>query len=323
MAEETTVRFVLEEEGKGPSPGAPSALPRAGGGPSIPPARDDPIRESFRQERREAEKRQEKPTGLGRGLGGRLAGILEGAKERGLAAIGPSVGAGVAATTGSPTAGGIAGTMAGSAAGALGAMGPIGLAIGGIVLAGTALKESFQAMTKSIDGAVESVEKYSGAVAGAQAVAQVRELETRIERGRRLGGRLAGYVDIQSQVQRTLEEIRTEFISTLLPLVRNLLEVLNTGLQWWKKLWESLDRLRKNMADLGTRLVQQGNWIEKILGRMLTFLSKADNQAAKQENILEQQVDAWLETELVGGEPAGLERIERPPGIGIKLGGIE
>jgi hypothetical protein len=140
--------------------------------------------------------------------------------------VGPFAGAIGTRITGSATVGGFAGMGAQQGIGALAAVGPAGMAaaaaIGGLVIGATALKEVFDRLRSATEGAARSIESYSPDVAGAYAMQQVADIRMRLRRGQEIGPQLAGFVRAQTELRTTMEDLKTDLLGELTPLLTEL-----------------------------------------------------------------------------------------------------
>jgi hypothetical protein len=101
---------------------------------------------------------------------------------------------------------------------------PLGMLMVGAGEAG----KSLAGLMQSINKTAERYGEYSPEIASAQAMAEVRQTMGDIRRGQEMGGQLAAYVKAQSDLQQTLEDIKSKLLSAFLPLITQIVEVLNT-----------------------------------------------------------------------------------------------
>lgn len=108
--------------------------------------------------------------------------------------------------------------------------GALGIAVGVVVLGFMALEEALEEATELLDELSGSLVDISGPVAAAQARAEMRELAMLLRRDEVTGGSLADYLEAQSELNTTLEDIKTQIGSVLAPIgtliVRSLNEIL-------------------------------------------------------------------------------------------------
>lgn len=117
------------------------------------------------------------------------------------------------------TAGAIIGSFTGKAAGnALAGMGGTGLAISGASLGIVAVMESFRKLRESTDEAVKSLKGISGQVAGAEAYAQVANLQALLRQNNQIGAALAEHVRKQADISANMTDIQTGILDAFTPL---------------------------------------------------------------------------------------------------------
>jgi len=145
-------------------------------------------------------------------------------------AIGFRAGGAVARATGSPTMGGLASGGAQRGMGALASIGPAGVAaiatVGGIVLAGVALKETFDKLVSVTDSAAESIASVSPLVAGARAQAEVAQIQMQLRRAERIGPEMAAWTTARSQADIAIEDLKTAVVQDIAPTLTKIFELV-------------------------------------------------------------------------------------------------
>lgn len=163
---------------------------------------------------------------------------------RTLASFGAAIGTKV---TGSATIGGLAGVGAGSLAAGLSALGPVGMgvaaALAAVTVAGTALVESFKAVSRQADVLTTSIRDVSPDVMQAEAIADIRMLMLQMGRAQRLGPALAERVTAKSNLDIAIENLRTEFMEPLLPMITSITENITLLVQLYTFALENLKAL--------------------------------------------------------------------------------
>ncbi len=133
------------------------------------------------------------------------------------------VGTGVGVATGSPTLGLLAGAGTKAIASMAATGGPVGLAVAGIVIAGTALTETFRTLQRVADELTDELSQYVGVVAVAKAQSQVSRIQQDIQFGSEIGTELAELTAAETELSLAFRRLEVEFLKPLLPIMRDLL----------------------------------------------------------------------------------------------------
>jgi DNA-binding transcriptional regulator YiaG len=105
---------------------------------------------------------------------------------------------------------------------ALGAVAPPLLAIGAAAIAAGA---SLKAFDTALAPLVDRFSKYSAAITGAEAQADLRRELNDMRRAEQAGPRFAEYLNAQSQMSETWEDIKTTIMNSLAPIMTTLAEI--------------------------------------------------------------------------------------------------
>jgi hypothetical protein len=168
-----------------------------------------------------------------------------------------------------------AGAFTGPIAAIATAAGPVAVFAAVVGAAALAVK----GFTSVMDGEVNKLKGYSGPLAAATAMSDVRSQMSTIERGEKLGPQLARYEDLRSRWQERMSDLWTKILESLL----NLLE----------KLFPILERIIA-IAEIGPTFVE---WVQangEILIDILSFDVNERNRDMARANALATQIGAAL-----------------------------
>lgn len=140
--------------------------------------------------------------GSGGGMGGLAAGLMGGASG-----AGSSLMAGVSGL-----------------AGMLGKAGPLGLAVLGITETFKFLETTTYKLIDAFNHQISTFGKFSPAVQAALGTQQVKDVRADIRRANSSGQDLAGFVNAQSELNRTIEDIKIAFLKPFLKIVTKIME---------------------------------------------------------------------------------------------------
>lgn len=140
-------------------------------------------------------------------------------QQHGAKLVGNVVG-GIAGDTMGGEAGAFIGTMAGGQAGEmLAGMGAAGAALGIAGAAAVAAGIGLYKLRESADNAVKALKGISGQVAGAEAQAQVTQLQALLRQSNQIGGELAEHVKKQGEISADMIDIQTQLLDIFSPFI--------------------------------------------------------------------------------------------------------
>ncbi len=100
-------------------------------------------------------------------------------------------------------------------------------AVGLSVMAMGEMTKSFAGLMRALDQTAQRYGEYSPDIAQAQGLADIRQTIGDMERSQQIGPELAKYVDAQSQLQQTVEDVKVGLLEEFLPLVTGAVETVN------------------------------------------------------------------------------------------------
>ncbi len=112
------------------------------------------------------------------------------------------------------------------AAGAAGGPAGIAIATAAIAIAGAAVvgTKALMSFARGVDATAEKLGQFNGQIAGAQGMAQARQIVGDVGRGELLSKELSNFVDAQSKLSNTAQDALAELLRPLIPLVTIIVE---------------------------------------------------------------------------------------------------
>lgn len=200
--------------------------------------------------------------------------VLDDASSRVGSAVSSAFGASVGSATGSGTIGGIAGVGAGVIAGAAGksilALGPLAAPIVGLGVAAIGTVEALKTLTRVANDAVSSLHEISGVVNLAEGMREVKRIEMLLERDKRIGGASAGLINAKTDVEMSLENIKTSIARIVIPIMEAIYKAIAQILKSTEPIFMLIAELgpvfAKFMGDISTALGMLLNVIDSLVG---------------------------------------------------------
>jgi len=122
--------------------------------------------------------------------------------------------------------------------------------------------DAIQLATNNLEAMAEALAPYSGDVAVAFADRKVSRLETELYRDERIGPGLAEFVEVNTEIQESIEKIKIAFIELALPILTDILEGISFIVKGWADLAEMGGQLKdyasQKIQDLENFLVKAG-----------------------------------------------------------------
>lgn len=135
--------------------------------------------------------------------------------------------AGGEAAAGAAVAGGESAAGAAAAAGGLAtAAGAAAAALAPVAVAAVAVAIGMKAIDSVVSPLVQKYGEYNAQIARAQAMAEVRQTYGDIRRANENAPELAQYVELQSRMEQSFEDVKVALISRLLPIANSIMEIV-------------------------------------------------------------------------------------------------
>lgn len=246
MADEAVVRIVMQSDGHqqpaqpaGASAPAPPTQSQLAAPKSVQPF--DPEEEAHKRYEREQHKAQVdeayKEMYGEEDKAPSLFGSVLGVAKQMRGTIGGQFGTAAGAMLDVASAVGNAGSTTGAAEGA-GAAGAAGGAAGGaaVAAAAAAVVVAFVALNRATDEMVKKFEGYSAVLSSATAQADARSQLGDLRRAQEIGPKLAQFVDAQSKMEQSWEDIKVSIMQVVVPILTNIYEVLQPGIEMWSEI---------------------------------------------------------------------------------------
>ena len=116
-----------------------------------------------------------------------------------------------------------------------------GINIGFLDDAFASLADTVTSVTSSLSSLSETAAQFNGELAMTQGQNEIREINTQIDRARRVGPDLARFSSAQSRADAALEEIKTILMENFLPSIASLAEFAAEILQIISAIWKAAD----------------------------------------------------------------------------------
>ncbi len=130
--------------------------------------------------------------------------------------------------------------------------------VGGFVKGIGAATEAFGGLVSALNQVAERYGEYSGEIAQAQAIAEVRQTMGDMRRAQEVGGEMAKFVITQSEMQQKFEDIKIKLLMQLVPIVTQILDILNIAMPNAEGIQTSILALNtplQSLAASGAKLV--------------------------------------------------------------------
>jgi len=149
-----------------------------------------------------------------------------------VAAVGPSVAGGAAAAAGGAAAGGAAAGAGGAAAGGAAAtgvmaglaaaLGPVGITVAALAAAAVATTIAFKLLSSAVKSQAESLAQYSPELSIAQAIGEIRDMQSEMRRAEEVGPGLARMYDQISRFENAFYDIGTSLLKVVVKIFEKL-----------------------------------------------------------------------------------------------------